>query len=84
MPLTSICDLSSSTLLMVLGGKIKDLRPFLLEERIPDGWQPRVLHPMGMTIAEFNKTTFQIELGIIEELPGSLGATSSTEQKKFA
>lgn len=75
--------LSSSTMLTILGGKIKDLRPFLLEERIPDGWQPRVLHPMGLTMAEFNKTVMQVELGIKEELPKVFGfSESDTPQKK--
>ncbi|KAL4251055.1 chloroperoxidase family protein [Abortiporus biennis] len=64
---------NSSTLLTIFGGRIDDLRPFLLEERIPDGWQSRITHPMGLTIAEFNSTVFKVELGIKEELPASLG-----------
>lgn len=73
---------SSSTILTILGGKIKDLRPFLLEERIPEGWQPRVRHPMGLTMAEFNQTAFRVELGIKEELPPSFGFSSEVQQKK--
>ena len=43
---------------------MNDLRPFLLEERLPDGWQPRIRHPMGLTIMEFNKTVLGVEFGI--------------------
>ncbi|CAL1710015.1 unnamed protein product [Somion occarium] len=62
---------NSSTMLTIFGGDIKDLRPFLLEERIPDGWQSRITKPMGLTIAEFNSTVLRVELGIKEELPSS-------------
>ncbi|KAI0342515.1 chloroperoxidase-like protein [Trametopsis cervina] len=65
---------NSSTLLTILGGRKKDMRPFLLEERIPDGWQPRILHPMGLTMAEFNSTVLRVEFGINEELPPSFQA----------
>ena len=64
---------SSSTLLTIFGGKIQDLRVFLTDERLPDGWQPRVLHPMGLTMAEFNKTALKVEFGIASELPPSFG-----------
>lgn len=67
-------------MLTILGGKVKDLRPFLLEERIPDGWQPRVIHPMGLTMAAFNRTALQVEFGIKEELPQAFGGAA--QQKK--
>ncbi|GJE93470.1 chloroperoxidase-like protein [Phanerochaete sordida] len=70
---------NSSTMLTVFGGKIKDLRPILLEERIPDGWQSRVRHRMGLTMAEFNKSALRVELGIREEV---WGYPSSAQQKK--
>lgn len=63
------CDLSSSTLLTIFGGKKRDLEPFLTEERLPDGWQPRIRHPFGLTSAEFNTTVLPVEFGIVEELP---------------
>ncbi|KAI0701842.1 chloroperoxidase-like protein [Cytidiella melzeri] len=71
---------NSSTLLTILGGRKEDLRPFLIEERLPDGWQPRILHPMGLTLAEFNSTVFRVEFGIKEELPQSLQAKKSKKQ----
>ena len=52
---------------------MQDLRPFLLEERLPDGWQPRIRHPMGLTMAEFNQTALKVEFGIKEELPQVFG-----------
>ncbi|PSR75694.1 hypothetical protein PHLCEN_2v8985 [Hermanssonia centrifuga] len=68
---------NSSTLLTIFGGRLKDITPFLLEERLPEGWQPRIVHPMGLTMTEFNKTAFQVELGIKEELPPNLGMSGS-------
>lgn len=63
-----------------MGGRVNDLHIFLLEERIPDGWQPRIRHPMGLTLAEFNKTVLSIELGIVEELPEALGGASNAKK----
>lgn len=58
------------------------MRPFLLEERIPDGWQSRILHPMGLTMAEFNMTALRVELGIHEELPSYFGGSPAAAQQK--
>ena len=55
-------------MLTIMGGRVKDLRPWLLEERIPDGWQPRIRSRMGLTAAEFNKTVLRVELGIEEHV----------------
>ncbi|THH27216.1 heme-thiolate peroxidase [Antrodiella citrinella] len=55
---------NSSTMLTIFGGKIKDLRPFLLEERIPDKWQPQVTSRMGLTLAAFNGVVTRVELGV--------------------
>ena len=66
-----LCD-SASTLLTIFGGRIEDLRPFLREERLPEGWEPRVRHRMGLTRAELNRTLLRVELGIREEVDGSL------------
>jgi len=57
---------NASTLLTIFGGKMDDIRPFLLEERLPEGWQPRIRHPFGLTIAEFNNTVLRVELGVKE------------------
>ena len=59
-------------MLTIFGGRVKDLRPFLTEERLPDGWEPRIRHRMGLTSLEFNGTVLKVELGIKEEVDSSL------------
>ena len=54
--------LSGSTLLTHFGGDIETLRPFLLEERLPDGWEPTVTDAKGLTITKFNNTSLPVEL----------------------
>ncbi|TFY63855.1 heme-thiolate peroxidase [Rhodofomes roseus] len=63
---------NGSTLLTICGGRTKDLRPMLLEERIPDGWQPRIRNPGGLTMATFQTTVIKVELGIKEEVEDTL------------
>ncbi|OSC99744.1 Cloroperoxidase [Trametes coccinea BRFM310] len=81
---------NGSTLIKVFGGRVKDLRPILSEERFPDGWEPRVRHRMGMTMLEFNCTVLPVELSIREEVDGSsIGVgqeryTGARETKKDA
>ncbi|KAJ6603250.1 Chloroperoxidase [Mycena vulgaris] len=58
---------NSSTLLAIFGGKIADLEPFLNEERIPQGWEPKVRFRMGLTFLAFNTTVLKVERGIKEE-----------------
>jgi hypothetical protein len=53
---------SGSTLLTHFGGDIETLRPFLLEERLPEGWEPKVTDAKGLTILKFNKTSIPVEL----------------------
>jgi hypothetical protein len=53
---------SGSTLLTHFGGDIETLRPFLLEERLPDGWEPVTTDAKGLTIMKFNKTSLPVEL----------------------
>ncbi|KAH7886161.1 Chloroperoxidase [Phlebopus sp. FC_14] len=57
---------NASTLLTAFGGRVEDLRPFLLEERLPEGWESRIRQPYGMTILTFNKTILTVELGTKE------------------
>jgi hypothetical protein len=54
--------LSGSTLLTHFGGDIETLRPFLLEERLPEGWEPTMTDAKGLTIMKFNKTAVPVEL----------------------
>ncbi|KAI6123362.1 putative chloroperoxidase [Pisolithus croceorrhizus] len=66
----SICSTSFSgvptTLLTAFGGRVDDLRVFLLEERLPQGWEPRIRSPYGLTILKFNQTIIPLEWGIRE------------------
>ncbi|KAG0702213.1 Chloroperoxidase [Suillus ampliporus] len=57
----------TSTLITVFGGRVDDLRSFLLDERIPDGWESRVRQPYGMTMINLSKTILRIELGVREK-----------------
>ncbi|KAI8989170.1 Cloroperoxidase [Trametes punicea] len=82
---------NGSTLLTIFGGRVKDLRPILGEERLPDGWEPRIRHRMGLTMIEFNCTVLPVELSIKEEVDGSIAragqeryAASAREAKKDA
>lgn len=72
---------NSSTMLTIFGGIVKDLRPMLLEERIPDGWQPRVRRPWGLTLTEFQPTVLKVELGIKEEVQSALSLFGSSTKK---
>ncbi|KAI0767458.1 Cloroperoxidase [Fomes fomentarius] len=58
----------------VFGGIVSDLRAFLLEERLPEGWEPRVRHRAGLTMLEINKTIGEIEFGVPQEVDGSMQA----------
>jgi len=53
---------NASTLLTHFGGDIETLRPFLLEERLLDGWEPTITDAKGLTITKFNKTSLPVEL----------------------
>ncbi|KAK7683687.1 hypothetical protein QCA50_013063 [Cerrena zonata] len=70
---------NSSTLITIFGGQVKDLRPFLLEERIPDGWQSHVRTPFGLTMAAFNPVVMSVELGIKEELPAAFAEVNKVD-----
>ncbi|KAG0702214.1 Chloroperoxidase [Suillus ampliporus] len=58
---------NASTLITIFGGRVDDLRSFLLEERIPDGWESRVRQPYGMTIINIHKTLLRVEFGVREK-----------------
>jgi len=58
---------NTSGLLEIFGGRVNDLRVILTEERLPDGWEPRVKMSKGLTILTFNKTVLKVEMGIDEK-----------------
>ena len=53
-------------MLTIFSGRVDDLEVVLKEERIPDGWEPRIRDPWGLTLAAFNRIVFRVELGIDE------------------
>ncbi|KAF8841957.1 Cloroperoxidase [Paxillus ammoniavirescens] len=57
---------NASTLWVAFGGRVEDLKVFLLEERLPEGWESHIRLPHGLTIASFNRTIAKVELGIKE------------------
>jgi hypothetical protein len=65
---------NSCTMLTLFGGRIDDLRIFLLEERLLEGWEPKIRSPFGLTIGAFNKTVLQVELGVKEPKPNKATA----------
>jgi len=66
---------NSSTLLFFFGGNVSQLRTFLLEERLPDGWETAVRTAKGLTIASFNTTVNKVEFGITEGDPTKGGSS---------
>jgi hypothetical protein len=58
---------SASTLLAIYGGRIDELESILVEERIPEGWEPRWRARKGLTIAQFNSYVFRVESGVDEK-----------------
>ncbi|KAI0034800.1 Cloroperoxidase [Vararia minispora EC-137] len=59
---------NASTLLLIFGGRTRDLATFLIEERLPTGWEPRLRDRFGLTLTKFNMTVFPVEMGIKEEV----------------
>ncbi|KIY71349.1 Cloroperoxidase [Cylindrobasidium torrendii FP15055 ss-10] len=52
---------NASTMVTIFGGRISDLEIMLLEERIPDGWESRILKRKGLTMQAFNNTVLKVE-----------------------
>ena len=53
---------SGSTLLAIFGGDIETLRTFLIDERLPDGWEPTMTDAKGLTMMKFNTTVLPVEM----------------------
>ncbi|KAM6501172.1 Chloroperoxidase [Amanita muscaria] len=52
---------NNCTLLTVFGGRYDDIKVFLTEERLLDGWESRVRKVNGLTIAAFNTVVIPVE-----------------------
>ncbi|KAF8498913.1 Chloroperoxidase [Hysterangium stoloniferum] len=55
---------NSATMLVIFGGVVEDLKPILLEERIPKGWSSKFRSRFGLTMSTFNSTTLRVLLGV--------------------
>jgi hypothetical protein len=49
---------------MIFGGEVADIRRFLVEERIPQGWTSNVRSRMGPKIATFNWASLNVLLDV--------------------
>jgi hypothetical protein len=58
---------NASLLLSTMGGRVDDLHSFLLDERLPEGWESRVRQSRGLTLVNFNKLALTIECGVREK-----------------
>jgi hypothetical protein len=58
---------NAATLVTVFGGRVEDLRSFLLHEQIPESWESRICQPHGLTMMTFNKTILRVEFGVCEQ-----------------
>ncbi|KAG8929956.1 hypothetical protein FRC02_004842 [Tulasnella sp. 418] len=67
----------------VFGGKVADLRCWLAEERIPDGWEPKTRSSYGHTILFAQKDTVVIEFSTDETTPLNLRPARRTASKKY-
>lgn len=58
-------------LMSVFGGKVDDIRTFLVEERLPDGWEPYTKSYYGVTLGGFNKAGLDIAWRVKAVVPNS-------------
>jgi hypothetical protein len=72
---------NSSTMLTIFGGRVEDLKALLIDERLLDGWQSRVLTRMGLTFATFNATVLKVEHGTNEDKYKEQQAAASAQSE---
>lgn len=70
---------SCAAMELVFGGKVEHLRPFLLEERIPDGWVPWNRKRYGITMGAFNVASTKIGLRT-KTVPPTMVATPISDE----
>jgi len=58
---------NAATMIEVLGPQQDILRSFLIDEKIPAGWEPWPKTRMGLTMMQFNLTVLKVELGIKDD-----------------
>lgn len=57
-------SISTSFLVAPYGGRVDKLQELLLNERIPDGWEPTGRKPMGLTLSVLAISALKVELGV--------------------
>jgi len=55
---------NSATMTTIFGGNVEDLEIWLKEERLPEGWQPRIRDRFGHSMMSFNRSVFAVEFKI--------------------
>jgi len=60
----SLGSTNTSFLVTLFGGRVDQLQELLVNERIPDGWEPVVRERMGFTISSIAPSAFKVELGV--------------------
>jgi len=55
---------NSATMTTIFGGYVDDLEIWLKEERLPEGWQPRIRDRFGHSMMSFNRSVFAVEFRI--------------------
>lgn len=54
---------NASTLLTIFGGRVADLEAILIDEKLPEGWESRILEHFGLTVIAFNKVVSRVGKG---------------------
>jgi len=47
------------------GGRVDDLKTWLIEERFPQGWQPRVTKRYGYSLLSMNLRSLQVRCLVV-------------------
>ena len=71
-------------MLTVFGGRVCDLKSFLVEEKLPEKWESRVRSRWGMTFAKFNLTVLPLEFSVSEKKYGAKQALKKSETPQDA
>jgi hypothetical protein len=58
-----------TVMMQCMGNDYDTLKPFLEEERIPDGWEPICRSRFGFSLIEFHAKLFEVEFGVKENVP---------------
>lgn len=57
--------ISTSFLLTAFDGRVHDLEKILLEEHLPEGWEPACKEHKGLTLLVLAITALKVELGAV-------------------